>query len=48
MKKKYAKYLIIAAAVIYAAVCFITPEHAETVGKGWSLLINGILLLMGV
>lgn len=48
MKKKYVKYLIIAAAVVYAAVCFITPEHAETVGRGWSALINGLLLLIGI
>ncbi len=48
MKKKYVKYLILAVVVIYTIVCFIWPEHAETVGKGWSTLINGLLLLIGV
>lgn len=48
MKKKYIKYLILAAAVVYSAVCFVCPEQAETVGKGWNALINGLLLLIGV
>lgn len=47
MKKKYFKYLILAAVVVYSAVCFIWPEHAETVGKGWSVLINGLSFLIG-
>lgn len=48
MKKKYIKYLVLTAVVVYSAVCFIWPEQAETVGKGWTALINGLLLLMGV
>ncbi len=48
MKKKYIKYLLLTAVVVYTAVCFVWPEHAETVGKGWSALINGLLLLMGM
>ena len=49
MKKQYLKYIIIAAAVIiYAAVCFICPEQAETVGRGWQAMINGLMLLIGV
>ena len=48
MKKQYLKYIIIAAAVIiYAAVCFICPEQAEAVGRGWQSMINGLLLLIG-
>ena len=48
MKREYAKYIIlITAALIYAAVCFISPAQAEAVRKGWSALINGLLLLIG-
>ena len=47
MKKKYIKYLILAAVLVYSAVCFIWPEQAETVGSGWQSMINGLLLLIG-
>ncbi len=48
MKKEHVKYIVLAvAALVYAAVCFICPEQAEAVGKGWSTLINGFLLLIG-
>ena len=47
MKKKYIKYLILTAVIVYSAVCFIYPEQAETIGRGWSVLINGLILLMG-
>ena len=49
MKREYAKYIIlITAALIYAAVCFICPEQAEAVGSGWQAMINGLMLLIGV
>lgn len=49
MKKEHVKYIVLAvAALVYAAVCFISPAQAEAVGKGWQAMINGLMLLIGV
>lgn len=47
-KKRLAVYLLLLSAIIFCAACIMYPEHAETVGRGFSVFINASLLLLGV
>lgn len=46
-KKKVILFIILIAIVVYSIVCFINPEYSEVIARGFSVLFNGILLLLG-
>lgn len=39
-KRKFIVMLILTALAIYSLVCFFIPEQAESVARGFSIIIN--------